>query len=295
MSSTRAYAAAAALLLSFPLTPALADTKVFKLPDMILSTPEAFCGDGSIAGTATTPDWVTVAFTYTNKDGKLKQFSVPGSTYTSAHACYKGRLMGQTIVNEVHQGFAVLPDGSVQLVSPADSNWASVNGTNSSGTLVGYYYPNDLGGKNSAGFLLKKDGSFSQYVIPNYSQVQLVHITEDGTLLGNRSLGNPLRTYGFIDRQGVIEEVKVPSSYSTFVTGMNADGQIVGYYYQSGSAKRGFAMKNGVYKAFALPSNGGDTYPMAIDNDSRVVGYLVNTVDWSSVNFIAKLGQLIER
>ena len=292
MSRIHAYATVAALLLSAPLTPALADTKVFDLPDMISSSAEAFCGDGSIAGTATTSDWVTAAFTYTNKNGKVKLFSVPGSTYTTAHACYEGRLMGQTIVDNLNQGFAVLPDGSVQLVSPTDGTWASVSGTNSSGTLVGFYYPDDLGGTVSTGFVLKKDGSFARYDVPNYSHTRLVQIAEDGTLLGNHSQGDPLRTNGFIDRQGVVEEIKVPSSYNTFVTGMNANGQVVGYYYQYGASKMGFVLKNGKYKTFSLIS-GGDTYPMGINNKAHVVGYFVNTTDWSSRNFIGKVGQLI--
>ena len=284
-------AAITSLLLAAQLTPAYAAKPIsrmlFNVPDMISAYANTFCGKGVTAGAAITSSWVTVAFSY-DAAGNTHTFAVPDATYTDALGCYQGRFLGQTIVGGVRQGYAVTADGSVQLVAPIDGDAAAVLSANAAGTLAGSYWPTSKGGSRASGFLVR-DGVFSRYDVAGAIDTRVVHIAEDGTLVGNYSAGLPFRSVGFIDRKGVLEEVRIPGAYSTYITGMNSRGQLVGYFDATiGSDHKGFVWQDGNYKTFSLTPT-GNTWAQGIDDQSRVVGYYINTTDYSSSNFVIRL------
>src|ERR1700757_4250991 len=64
----------------------------------------------------------------------------------------------------------------------------------------------------------------------------------------------------------------------TFATGVNASGQVVGSYNDSGGSAHGFLYSGGTYTTFNDPDagNGGDTIPDGINNLGQVVGTFIN-------------------
>ena len=72
------------------------------------------------------------------------------------------------------------------------------------------------------------------------------------------------------------QEVAVPESYSTSVTGLADDGTVIGYYWDINFRTRGFSMKNGVYSTIDGPGLPATTI-MGINNKGDVVGYYSET------------------
>ena len=89
--------------------------------------------------------------------------------------------------------------------------------------------------------------------------------------------------HGFLDTNGTFTDaavptetlpsVSVPGAASTDVTGVNDLGQVVGYYYESGSyTAQGFVDTNGTFTTIDFPSTLASTFLYGINDAGQVVG-----------------------
>lgn len=77
---------------------------------------------------------------------------------------------------------------------------------------------------------------------------------------------------GFLLRGGKYTFIDVPGAASTFASGINEKGDIVGYYQAaSGSGNRGFLLSNGQYSWLDMPGV-TETTPIGLNNQGGVVG-----------------------
>lgn len=245
-----------------------------------------FCGKGQVAGQTLLSDWTYAAFV-TNAAGEIQTFKVPGAVYTDPKGCYRSRLMGYALVNNVPSGFYQDANGVTQLVTPEGAAYPTVEGMNAAGTVVGWYMPQDKDNVRSSGFIVQ-NGAFSRFDLAGIPDTRLMGVLEDGTLYGTYMRGKPLRATGFILRGETRTDLDVPGSYDTVVTGMNQSGRVVGYYQDAiGQPYKGFVWEAGQFTRFTLSAEGGHTYPQAIDDKGQVVGYVSNP-DWSQASFVAR-------
>jgi probable HAF family extracellular repeat protein len=61
--------------------------------------------------------------------------------------------------------------------------------------------------------------------------------------------------------------------YATVAQGINDQGQIVGYYYDSGGNQHGFLYSGGTYTTLDDPLATGTTLPYSINDPDQIVGF----------------------
>lgn len=76
--------------------------------------------------------------------------------------------------------------------------------------------------------------------------------------------------------QGTYTQIDYPGAFSTFVTGTNTAGDIVGFYAGFGGPVLGFVLSKGVYTS--IVSNQDEVWPYAINDLGQVVGQTVGAV-----------------
>jgi probable HAF family extracellular repeat protein len=82
--------------------------------------------------------------------------------------------------------------------------------------------------------------------------------------------GAGTRTHGFLLDNGNYTTLDVPGSSSTWATGINASGQIVGSY-SDGTGSHGFLLDNGSYTTLDVPGSTG-TWANGINASDQIVG-----------------------
>lgn len=68
----------------------------------------------------------------------------------------------------------------------------------------------------------------------------------------------------------------VPGSITTFFTGINDSGTIVGYYEDSQLATHGFFIAQGKLTVFDVPGSTGQTYAVSVNSAGTIVGFYAN-------------------
>jgi probable HAF family extracellular repeat protein len=78
--------------------------------------------------------------------------------------------------------------------------------------------------------------------------------------------------HGFLDSGGAYTTIDPPGSFTTTVTAINAKGQIVGSYQESGGGpEHSFVYSGGTYTILNVPG-GTDTTADSINNKGQIVG-----------------------
>ena len=141
---------------------------------------------------------------------------------------------------------AAVPTETLPSVSVPGAESTDVTGVNDLGQVVGYYYT--TGSYTAHGFV-DTDGTFTTIDFPgNEAGTFLYGINDAGQVVG--SYFDPSGLYdGFVDTNGAFAIVDAPGAGSpgvpgvvgTELVGINAAGEVIGYYVDSGDTVRGFS------------------------------------------------------
>jgi hypothetical protein len=144
---------------------------------------------------------------------------------------------------------------------------------NNAGVVAGTY----LDGSRTYGSFIEDGG--------NYTSVRglVAGINSAGEMAGNYDLNDPKSGMGFFDNNGAYQDIDVPGSTNTVVTGLNDSGQVVGYY-DTGSSEFGFVEDGGSYATFDPPGS-VSSQCVAINSTGVIVGAYFNGV--TDVGFVS--------
>jgi probable HAF family extracellular repeat protein len=138
------------------------------------------------------------------------------------------------------------------------------NGINDKGQIVGWYQEGS-GGNSVSGFLCS-NGVYTTVNVPSATDTRALDINNHGEIVGyfHEVVNNQGEDHGFIFSHGVLSILDDPLAYqggSTYATGINDKGQVVGYY-QNETGIHGFLFDHGTYTTIdnALTDPIGDTF-----------------------------------
>ena len=160
------------------------------------------------------------------------------------------------------QGF-IYSNGSLQTLSVSSSIGTVANGVNNNGVVVGYYYDSS----NVQHGFMYSGGLYLAVNRPGASATALNGINKAGQIVGQSSIGS------FLYSGGSYSSISDPlaGSQGTFAEGINDQGQIVGYYYDSSNVEHGFIDSGGTYTTVDRPGASG-TALYGINNAGVIVG-----------------------
>lgn len=171
-----------------------------------------------------------------SSDGGYTTIDVPGATYTVAYGINdSGQIVGTFTVDPgggggVH-GF-LLSDGTYTTIDVPDAKDTFATGINNSGQIVGYFYD----GTQFRGFLLS-GGTYTRIEVPGATNTYPSGINDSGQIVGDSTA--PPERHGFLLSGGTYTTIDAPGDGGT-VAGINASGQIAGWYYLGRDNVHGF-------------------------------------------------------
>ena len=172
------------------------------------------------------------------EDGELTQYDFPGAVQTFIYGISDetGALSGN-IVDE--SGVTRAFSGELTITFPgAVTTYGDF--VNAAGAVVGSYV--DAEGMPH-GFIRNPDGSFTTIDLPKMPNLEFLFVNTitDAGVIGFRAkaVNDILRSY-IILPDGILYEVRFPSSISTVVRNVNQDGSIIGYYDSTDDRRLGF-------------------------------------------------------
>ena len=152
------------------------------------------------------------------------------------------------------------------------------SGINNNGQIVGYF---GTGGSSQKAFLYS-GGTYTTLSVPGATITDAFGINDHGQIVGIFENPAQLTLEGFLYNPvpacvlcSNYTTLNDPLASSTVVTGINDQGQIVGYYYWGNGANSGysaFLYSDGIYTTINDPFGVGTTYAYGINNVGQIVG-----------------------
>ena len=106
----------------------------------------------------------------------------------------------------------------------------------------------------------------------------------------NDTVSRGLVSHGFVDSGGRFTTIDFPGARQTFAFGVNASGQIVGYYYDSNNNSHGFVDSGGRFTTIDFPG-AGQTYAFGINASGQIVGGYCESVGQNCHGFLDSGGR----
>ncbi len=192
-------------------------------------------------------------------------YNPPGGTSISAAINDPGEVVGTYInANDFIEGF-VESSGVISTVSLPNASTTDITAVNAGGTFVGYTL-NDSGlaGSQPQWFVITATGQLTDYS-GSGTLIQPVAINNAGMVAGDYG------SNGFVSVSGLISVISLGGSTGTTVTGINAGGEIVGYYEDASGVSHGFTDINGAFTTID-PSGSQSTEVTAVNDGGTVAG-----------------------
>jgi hypothetical protein len=131
--------------------------------------------------------------------------------------------------------------------------YISADGVDAAGEVVGNYGNVDgEGDSDFSGFTAESSVGIT-FNPPDSSNTDVVGITAGGEIFGNYTDGLNLKQYGFVDDNGVFQQINVFLANSTNVLGVSATGEIFGSYADETNVVHGFIDNNGSFTTLDVP------------------------------------------
>lgn len=172
------------------------------------------------------------------EDGELTQYDFPGAVETHIYGISDetGALSGNAVDEMgVSRGFS----GDTLIAFPGAVN-TYADFVNAAGAVVGSYV--DADGRPH-GFVRNPDGSFTTIDVPEMPNLEFLFvntITDFGVVAFRaKAVNDILRSYLLLP-DGILYEVRLPSSVNTVVRNVNQDASIIGYYDLTDGQRYGF-------------------------------------------------------
>jgi probable HAF family extracellular repeat protein len=228
--------------------------------------------------------------TYTTRDP-------PGAAFTFASGINaSGQIVG-TYNNGPYHGFLYSGGTYATLDVPSADNFTFAEGINGSSQIVGYF----ANATGRHGFFYN-GGNFTTLDVSDPSaragSTTALGINASGQIVG-AYIDSGGTSHGFLYSGGTYTTLTDPfaingdssSTNGTAALGINDAGQIVGYYYGSGSTQHGFIYSGGRYITIDDPLAAKGTAASGINNLGQIVGsYRDNNNTNNSHGFLATLG-----
>ena len=179
-----------------------------------------------------------IGFVYDAQTAAFTSISYPGASATYPYAINDANTIVGIFTNGNNStlfGFALV-GAAYRLVQPPGVGNTFVNGISASGVVVGDFAPAD--GKKGFNFLFTK-GSYSKLPIPNARGAVAIGVNPKGTeIVGWYVPSNSF--IGYIFQNKVLTTLQFPASTETVATGVNAVGEVVGYFTDASNVTHGF-------------------------------------------------------
>jgi probable HAF family extracellular repeat protein len=159
--------------------------------------------------------------------------------------------------------------GFTTLSAPFGSNTYYAASINNSGQVVGHYLIDAHQG------FLYDNGVYTSLppYMPGYPLI--TGINDRGQIVGSTWVGNV--PHGFVFQNGVYTALNDPLGVNgTGAAGVNNQGQIVGYYFDSNFVPHGYVYSDGTYVTIDDPLGVAGTMATGINDRGQVVGYYLD-------------------
>lgn len=210
--------------------------------------------------------------------GVVTTFSVPGQTITYPLGINDaGWIVGYYSGDDgVLHGF--LRDPNYRTLDVPEAGTGVGQGTaathiNDSGEIAGVYYDSN---SVEHSFLWSASGGFTTFDAIAGADTTVVNINAGGDIAGNSYVpSDDNHSYGYVrDSTGNITTFDVPGDvFGTFVSGINASGQIAGSYFPGSTPRDYIRDQYGNFTIFTLSGTQG---PIGIQDNGNVVGFKVS-------------------
>jgi hypothetical protein len=149
---------------------------------------------------------------------------------------------------------------------------------------------NDLGGiagnfldsKNAShGFLLFQ-GRLTTFMFPRSSSTTVSDMSRNGIIVGDFSVAGDPKLHHYMVHSGGFHEITLPGlpNADFTVTGVNANGDVVGTINSETLPNNGYVLHNGKVTILSFPGATGGTLPTSINDQGVVIGeFFINFVN----------------
>jgi hypothetical protein len=209
---------------------------------------------------------------------KISQIVVPNATATYAAAINaKNHVVGVYITGGITKGFEWLGGSNYKtIVFPHSNNFSRANGINDSGEIVGdffgqdnwYHGYTDIGGKLTQYDLPGGLGNFSTSTFGVNANGDTAGAAGGGTLGANNE--------GWVNIGGTVTTFYGSGTSNTFVNAINASGEFVGQWYDTGNLSHGFSgvVSGGSAQITQITYPGAtQTACVGINDSGEITGY----------------------
>ena len=223
--------------------------------------------------------------------GNYTSFDDPGEVQTSATAINNsGVIAGDYSPNQGGNvdGFIRDVSGNITNFAVPDSRYTFTFAINSSSEITGYY--TDSTGASDHGFIRFPSGSLITFNVPNAVNTYPAAINNSGMVAGyhvDSSDSNSVRHAFYRDSLGNFTSFDAPGAgtgeaQGTYAMGINAAGDITGYFLDSNSIAHGYVRnQSGSFLVFddsnAGIQSGQGTFACCINRMGQVAGDFLST------------------
>ena len=173
-----------------------------------------------------------IGFIYNIQTQVFSSVSCPHATATYPYAINGAGTVVGTFThgdNSAVSGFELV-GAAYRRIEPASGGNTFANGIDASGLIVG---------DSAAGNFLFKGGTYRRLRIPNANGAVPVGIGPAGNVIVGYY--EPLNSFvGYIFQNKVVTTLQFPASTETVATGINAVGEVVGYFLDASNVTHGF-------------------------------------------------------
>jgi hypothetical protein len=207
-----------------------------------------------------------------NGEATYISFSVPGALGTYPAAINYRRTVTGTYVapGGTQPGFVRRFDGTITTFSVPGSGQTIPSAINDAGEIAGSYIISPGGGPSLC-FVRSRDGAITTFTpATSNGSAMVTGINDRGTVVGHYTDTSSTQ-YGFIrHRDGVVETIAVEGSAETSIAGINARGDVTGWYLRSPEIAGFVHTAQGKVTTFDF---GSAALPTSINDAGTITGY----------------------
>lgn len=193
----------------------------------------------------------------------------------------RGQIVGQQYSTDTGQGSFFYDRGRFTHIDNPNAVYGLTfaKSINNQGQIAGFFVDSNF---STCGFVYQK-GSYQTVKVPvsGATSTAINAISDNGQIAGYYVAPQPdgsFVTQAFLSVRGKFTPLTVPGSAGfSIATGVNNQGQVVGYYLASDFGTHGFLYSKGRYTTFDAPVIGEQgTYPGGINEDGAISGEFVD-------------------
>jgi probable HAF family extracellular repeat protein len=180
---------------------------------------------GQIVGNVEVPQ---VGFLYDVATQTFTTIAYPGATVTFPSSINDaGAIVGWYSPHERKINAFELVGSAYMTISPSPRPRAQslATGITQAGTVAGY-----IETSANTGEFLFRNGTYQVFSIPGALGSLVEGVNPQGTALVGYYEGPNGYTYGFVYQDRSLETLQFPSAFYTYATGVNSEGEVVGYF-----------------------------------------------------------------